>query len=156
LRVTGKLGEVMQESAQAAETYVKSRASAFGISSVLLSKKDIHVHVPEGAIAKDGPSAGVAMVVAIVSALTNIPVRNDIAMTGEITLRGRILGVGGLREKILAANRGGIKTAMFPENNLPEVEVLISDLKQETNIIPIRTLDDALAHALVDGKKLIH
>src|SRR3546814_402887 len=114
---TGKLGDVMQESVQAAESYVKSRAPSFGIKPTVFEKTDIHVHVPEGATPKDGPSAGVAMVTSIVSVLTGIPVRKDIAMTGEITLRGRILPIGGLKEKLLAAVRGQLKSVLIPRDN---------------------------------------
>jgi ATP-dependent Lon protease len=116
MKTTGKLGDVMKESIQAASFYVP-RAPAYGIKPSIFERKDIHVHVPEGATPKDGPSAGIAMVTAIVSVLTGIPVRKDIAMTGEVTLRGRVLPIGGLKEKLLAALRGGIKTVLIPEEN---------------------------------------
>ena len=122
--VTGKLGDVMQESVQAANAYVRSRAAAFGIKQGIFEKRDIHVHVPEGATPKDGPSAGVGMITSIVSALTGIAVRKDVAMTGEISLRGRVLPIGGLKEKLLAALRGGLKTVLIPKENerdLPEI-----------------------------------
>ena len=127
---TGKLGDVMKESVQAAESYVKSRAIAFGIKPTLFEKKDIHVHVPEGATPKDGPSAGVAMVTSIVSVLTGIPVRRDVAMTGEITLRGRVLPIGGLKEKLLAALRGGLKTVLIPEENEKDLAEIPDNVKR--------------------------
>ena len=117
MTITGKLGDVMQESVQAAKSYVRANAVQFGVRPPTFDKKDIHIHVPEGATPKDGPSAGVAMVTSIVSVLTQIPVRKDIAMTGEVTLRGRVLPIGGLKEKLLAAHRGGIKTVLIPKDN---------------------------------------
>src|SRR3569832_1555237 len=117
MTVTGNLRDVMKESISAAASYVRSRAAAFGIEPTLFNKRDIHVHVPEGATPKDGPSAGVAMVTTIVSVLTGIPVRRDVAMTGEVTLRGRVLPIGGLKEKLLAALRAGIKTVVIPQEN---------------------------------------
>jgi len=145
---TGKLGDVMKESVQAAESYVKSRAKAFGITTTALDKRDIHVHVPEGATPKDGPSAGVAMVTTIVSVLTGIPVRRDIAMTGEITLRGRVLPIGGLKEKLLAALRGGLKTVLIPADNEKDLAEIPDNVKRGLNIIPVRTADEVLANAL--------
>ena len=130
MTVTGNLRDVMKESISAAASYVRSRAVAFGIEPPLFDKRDIHVHVPEGATPKDGPSAGVAMVTAIVSVMTGIPVRRDVAMTGEITLRGRVLPIGGLKEKLLAALRGGIKTVLIPEENAKDL-VEIPDIDQE-------------------------
>ena len=130
MTVTGNLRDVMKESISAAASYVRSRAVAFGIEPPLFDKRDIHVHVPEGATPKDGPSAGVAMVTAIVSVMTGIPVRRDVAMTGEITLRGRVLPIGGLKEKLLAASRGGMKTVLIPEENAKDL-VEISDSDQE-------------------------
>ena len=121
MTVTGNLRDVMKESIQAANAYVRSRSIDFGIHPSLFEKRDIHVHVPEGATPKDGPSAGVAMVTAIISVLTGIPVRKDVAMTGEITLRGRVLPIGGLKEKLLAALRGGIKTVIIPEENVKDL-----------------------------------
>ena len=146
---TGKLGDVMKESIQAAESYVKSRSIAFGIPPTLFEKKDIHVHVPEGATPKDGPSAGVAMVTSIVSVLTGIPVRKDIAMTGEITLRGRVLPIGGLKEKLLAALRGGLKTVLIPKDNEKDLAEIPDNVKKGLNIVPVGTVDDLLRHALV-------
>src|SRR5690606_12069680 len=122
IRYTGKLGDVMQESIQAAASYVRSRCLDFGVKPTLFEKRDFHVHVPEGATPKDGPSAGVAMCTSIVSNLTKIPVRRDVAMTGEITLRGRILPIGGLKEKLLAALRGGIKTVLIPKENEKDLD----------------------------------
>ena len=130
MTVTGNLRDVMKESISAAASYVRMRAVAFGIEPPAFDKKDIHVHVPEGATPKDGPSAGVAMVTAIVSVMTGIPVRRDVAMTGEITLRGRVLPIGGLKEKLLAAQRGGIKTVLIPEENAKDL-VEISESDQE-------------------------
>ncbi len=146
---TGKLGDVMKESVQAAESYVKARSQVFGIKPPIFEKKDIHVHVPEGATPKDGPSAGVAMVTSIVSVLTQIPVRRDIAMTGEITLRGRVLPIGGLKEKLLAALRGGLKTVLIPAENEKDLAEIPDNVKRGIKIIPVRTVDELLAHALV-------
>jgi ATP-dependent Lon protease len=146
---TGKLGDVMKESVQAAESYVKSRSFAFGIAPTLFEKKDIHVHVPEGATPKDGPSAGVAMVTSIVSVLTGIPVRKDIAMTGEITLRGRVLPIGGLKEKLLAALRGGLTTVLIPKENEKDLAEIPDNVKRGLTIIPVASADELLKHALV-------
>src|SRR5467141_3044994 len=146
---TGKLGDVMKESVQAAESYVKSRSYAFGIKPTIFEKKDIHVHVPEDATPKDGPSAGVAMVTSIVSVLTGIPVKRDIAMTGEITLRGRVLPIGGLKEKLLAALRGGLKTVLIPRDNEKDLAEIPDNVKKGLTIIPVGTVDELLKHALV-------
>ncbi len=148
---TGKLGEVMQESIQAAENYVKSNAAKFGISSASFTKFDIHLHVPEGATPKDGPSAGVGMATSIVSVLTGIAIRKDIAMTGEITLRGRILPIGGLKEKLLAALRGGIKTVLIPKDNEKDLEDIPDNVKNGLKIIPVAVVDEVLSHALVES-----
>ncbi len=145
---TGKLGDVMRESVQAAESYVKSRAVDYGIKPTVFEKKDFHVHVPEGATPKDGPSAGVAMVTTIVSVLTGIPVRRDIAMTGEITLRGRVLPIGGLKEKLLAALRGGIKTVIIPKENEKDLAEIPDNVKRGLKIIPLGTVDEVLRAAL--------
>jgi ATP-dependent Lon protease len=145
---TGKLGDVMKESVQAAESFVKSRARAYGIRPPVFQKQDIHVHVPEGATPKDGPSAGVAMVTTIVSVLTGIPVKRDIAMTGEITLRGRVLPIGGLKEKLLAALRGGLKTVLIPADNEKDLAEIPDNVKRGLKIIPARTVDEVLGHAL--------
>jgi ATP-dependent Lon protease len=146
---TGKLGDVMQESVQAAMSYVRSRALSFGIKPPLFEKRDIHVHVPEGATPKDGPSAGVAMATAIVSALTGIPVRRDIAMTGEITLRGRVLPIGGLKEKLLAALRGGITTVLIPKENEKDLAEIPDNVKKGLKIIPVASVDEVMREALV-------
>ena len=145
---TGKLGDVMKESIQAAEFFIKSKASFYGIDSKIAEKADIHLHVPEGATPKDGPSAGVAMVTAIVSAHTGIPVRKDVGMTGEITLRGRVLAIGGLKEKLLAAQRGGIKTVLIPKENEKDLPEIPDNVKKALTIIPITFVDEALQAAL--------
>ncbi|MEE8188871.1 MAG: endopeptidase La [Kiloniellales bacterium] len=146
---TGKLGDVMKESIQAAESYVKSRALVYGIDPTQIEKKDIHVHVPEGATPKDGPSAGVAMVTAIVSTLTGVAVRRDLAMTGEVTLRGRVLGIGGLKEKMLAALRAEMKTVLIPQENEKDLAEIPDNVKRGLEIIPIVTVDEVLDNALV-------
>jgi ATP-dependent Lon protease len=148
---TGKLGDVMRESVQAAESYVKSRSIVFGIVPTLFERKDIHVHVPEGATPKDGPSAGVAMVTSIVSVLTGVAVRRDVAMTGEITLRGRVLPIGGLKEKLLAALRGGLKTVLIPKDNEKDLAEIPDNVKRGMTIIPVSSADELLSHALVRG-----
>ncbi|HTI00399.1 MAG TPA: endopeptidase La [Acidisoma sp.] len=147
--MTGKLGDVMKESVQAAEMYIKSRAPSLGIKPTVFDKKDVHVHVPEGATPKDGPSAGVGMTTAIVSVLTGIPVRKDIAMTGEITLRGRVLPIGGLKEKLLAALRGGLKTVLIPKDNEKDLADIPDNVKRGLKIISISTIDELLKNALV-------
>ncbi len=147
--ITGKLGSVMQESVQAAISYVRSRSLDFGIIPPTFQNKDIHVHVPEGATPKDGPSAGIGMTTAIVSVLTGIPVRKNVAMTGEVTLRGRVLGIGGLKEKLLAALRGGITTVLIPQENVKDLEEIPDNVKKELKIIPVSTVDDVLKEALV-------
>ncbi len=149
MSVTGNLRDVMKESIQAANAYVRSRCVDFGITPPTFDKKDIHVHVPEGATPKDGPSAGVAMVTAIVSIMTSIPVRKDVAMTGEITLRGRVLPIGGLKEKLLAALRAGIKTVLIPEENVKDLAEIGPEVKNALEIIPVAHADDVLKHALV-------
>jgi ATP-dependent Lon protease len=149
MTVTGNLREVMKESISAAASYVRSRAVAFGIEPPLFERRDIHVHVPEGATPKDGPSAGVAMVTSIVSTLTGIPVRRDVAMTGEITLRGRVLPIGGLKEKLLAAARGGIKLVLIPEENAKDLVEISDSIKKGLEIVPVSRMDEVLARALV-------
>jgi ATP-dependent Lon protease len=149
ITTTGKLGDVMKESIQAAESYVKSRSYVFGIDPKTFETKDFHVHVPEGATPKDGPSAGVAMVTAIVSVLTGIKVRRDVAMTGEITLRGRVLPIGGLKEKLLAALRGGIKTVLIPDENEKDLADIPDNVKRGMKIVPVKTVDEVIAAALV-------
>jgi ATP-dependent Lon protease len=149
MTVTGNLRDVMKESISAAASYVRSRAVAFGIEPPLFDKRDIHVHVPEGATPKDGPSAGVAMVTAIISVMTGIPVRKDVAMTGEITLRGRVLPIGGLKEKLLAALRGGIKTVLIPEENAKDLVEIPDSVKGGLEIIPVTRMDEVMERALV-------
>jgi ATP-dependent Lon protease len=149
MTVTGNLKDVMKESISAASSYVRSRAPLIGVKPPVFDKKDIHVHVPEGATPKDGPSAGIAMVTAIVSVMTGIPVRKDVAMTGEITLRGRILPIGGLKEKLLAALRGGIKKVMIPEDNVKDLADIPKSVTTEMEIIPVAMMDDVMRHALV-------
>jgi ATP-dependent Lon protease len=149
MTVTGNLRDVMKESISAAASYVRSRAVSFGIEPPLFDRRDIHVHVPEGATPKDGPSAGVAMATAIVSTMTGIPVRHDVAMTGEITLRGRVLPIGGLKEKLLAAARGGIKTVLIPEDNAKDLTEISDAIKGGMEIIPVARLDDVVSRALV-------
>ncbi len=148
--ITGKLGDVMQESAQAASSYVRSRCVDFGVRPEIFEKWDIHVHVPEGATPKDGPSAGVAMITSIVSMLTQNPVRKEIAMTGEMTLRGRVLPIGGLKEKLLAALRGGIKTVLIPKENEKDLAEIPDNVKRGLEIIPVAVVDEVLAQALVE------
>ena len=148
MTVTGNLRDVMKESISAAASYVRMRAVAFGIEPPWFDKRDIHVHVPEGATPKDGPSAGVAMVTAIVSVMTGIPVHRDVAMTGEITLRGRVLPIGGLKEKLLAAHRGGIKTVLIPEENAKDLVEINDSIKSGLDIIPVSRMDEVLARAL--------
>src|SRR5450631_3100909 len=149
MTVTGNLRDVMKESISAAASYVRSRCVDFGIEPPIFDRRDIHVHVPEGATPKDGPSAGVAMATAIVSIMTGIPVRHDVAMTGEITLRGRVLPIGGLKEKLLAAARGGIKTVLIPEDNAKDLTEISDAIKGGMNIIPVARLDDVISKALV-------
>ena len=149
MTVTGKLGDVMQESIQAARSFVRSRSAVFGIAPPVFEKKDIHIHVPEGATPKDGPSAGVAMVTSIVSVLTGVPVRRDLAMTGEISLRGRVLPIGGLKEKLLAALRSGIKTVLIPRDNVKDLAEIPDNVKRELEIIPVHNVEEVLEHALV-------
>jgi ATP-dependent Lon protease len=149
MTVTGNLRDVMKESISAAASYVRSRAVDFGVEPPMFEKKDIHVHVPEGATPKDGPSAGVAMVTAIVSVMTGIPVHKAVAMTGEITLRGRVLPIGGLKEKLLAAHRGGIKKVLIPEENAKDLADISANVKSGLEIVPVSRMDEVLKHALV-------
>jgi ATP-dependent Lon protease len=149
IKTTGKLGEVMSESIQAALSYVKARAPSYGIKPSIFNRKDVHIHLPEGAVPKDGPSAGVGMVTAIVSTLTGIAVHRDVAMTGEVTLRGRVLPIGGLKEKLLAALRGGIKTVLIPQENEKDLVEIPANIKEGLEIIPVSHVDQVLARALV-------
>jgi ATP-dependent Lon protease len=145
---TGTLGDVMKESIEAARTVVRSRAARLGIKQEVFEKNDIHIHVPEGATPKDGPSAGVGMTLAMVSVFTGIPVRADVAMTGEITLRGEVLPIGGLKEKLLAAHRGGIKTVLIPEQNVKDLAEIPDNVKNKLEIVPVRWIDKVLEVAL--------
>jgi ATP-dependent Lon protease len=145
---TGQLGEVMQESIQAAMTVVRSRASILGLDADFYQKADVHIHVPEGATPKDGPSAGIGMCTALVSALTKVPVRSDVAMTGEITLRGQVLPIGGLKEKLLAAHRGGIRTVLIPDENTKDLADIPQNIKDSLEIKPVKWIDEVLQVAL--------
>jgi len=145
---TGQLGDVMKESVEAARSVVRSRARRLGIKDELFEKRDIHIHVPDGATPKDGPSAGAAMTLAFVSALTGIPVRADVAMTGEITLRGEVTAIGGLKEKLLAAHRGGIKTVLIPEENVKDLAEIPENVKGQIEIVPVKWIDKVLEVAL--------
>ena len=149
IKHTGKLGDVMQESVSAALSYVRSRAIQFGIKPTLFEKRDIHVHVPEGATPKDGPSAGIAMATSIVSVLTGIPIRRDVAMTGEVTLRGRVLPIGGLKEKLLAALRAGITTVFIPKENEKDLAEIADSVKKHLTLVPVADVDEVIAKALV-------
>jgi ATP-dependent Lon protease len=145
---TGQLGDVMKESVEAARSVVRSRARRLGITDDLFEKRDIHIHVPDGATPKDGPSAGAAMTLAFVSALTGSPVRADVAMTGEITLRGEVTGIGGLKEKLLAAHRGGIKTVLIPEENVKDLADIPENVKGQLEIVPVKWIDKVFEVAL--------
>ena len=146
---TGSLGDVMQESIQAALTVVRSRASSLGIKPDFYEKHDVHIHVPEGATPKDGPSAGGAMAISLISIFTGIAVKSDTAMTGEITLRGQILKIGGLKEKLLAAKRGGIKNVIIPKENEADLQEIPEQILKSLNIISVEWVDEVISHALV-------
>jgi ATP-dependent Lon protease len=148
LRLTGTLGEVMKESAVAALTYARSRARRLGLDPQFYRDIDLHVHIPEGATPKEGPSAGITMAVALISALTGIPSRPDVALTGEITLRGRVLAVGGVKEKAVAALRHGIRRVVLPAANVPELELLPAEVREGLEFVPVQTMDDVLDAAL--------
>ncbi|MDP1643697.1 MAG: S16 family serine protease, partial [Phenylobacterium sp.] len=148
MTVTGNLKDVMKESISAANSYVRSRATQFGIEPPNFEKTDVHIHVPDGATPKDGPSAGAAMATAIVSVLTGIPIRKDIAMTGEVTLRGRVTAIGGLKEKLLAALRSGVKTVLIPQENEKDLADIPAKVKEALEIIPVNTMDEVLVRAL--------
>jgi len=152
LVLTGKLGEVMKESAQAALTYVRSSAQKLGIPEDLFANSDFHVHVPEGAVPKDGPSAGIALTTALASVSMNKPVAKKLAMTGEVTLRGRVLGIGGLKEKVLAAYREGIKTVLFPESNKKDLADIPKDIKEKIEMIPVSHMDEVIKYAIASGE----
>ncbi len=151
LELTGSLGDVMKESAKAAVSYIRANCDKYGISKNFYKNKDIHIHAPEGAVPKDGPSAGISMATAMISALSNIPVKGNVAMTGEITLRGRVLPIGGLKEKSMAAYRNGIKTVIIPEDNLPDLALIADVVKNNVEFIPAKVLDTVLDNALVGG-----
>jgi ATP-dependent Lon protease len=156
LVLTGKLGEVMQESAQAALSYARSRARQLKLPDKFYEKIDIHIHVPEGAIPKDGPSAGIALATSIISVLTGRPVNRNIAMTGEITLRGRVLPIGGLKEKILAAHRGEITKVLIPFENKKDLEEIPARILRQVEIVPVEHMDEVLREALIlkEGEEL--
>jgi ATP-dependent Lon protease len=153
LILTGQLGDVMQQSARAAHTFARSRATALGLPTSFYEKTDIHVHVPAGAIPKDGPSAGVTMATAIVSSLTERPVARDVGMTGEITLRGRVMPIGGLRDKVLAAHRAGLKRIVLPRENERDLEEVPESVRSELQFFPVDHVDEVLAIALRPEKK---
>jgi ATP-dependent Lon protease len=148
LQMTGQLGEVMQESAQAGLTYIKSRAAVLGIDLEVFERMDIHLHIPEGAIPKDGPSAGITIATAMISALTGRPAFRHIGLTGEITLRGRVLPIGGVREKVLAAHRAGLRTVVLPEKNMKDLHDVPKTARAELKIIPVKHMDQVLEVAL--------
>ena len=153
LQITGKLGDVMQESVKAAKSYIRSKSLEFGIIPPIFDKKDFHIHVPEGATPKDGPSAGVGMITSIISAITEIPVDKNVAMTGEITLRGVILPIGGLKEKLLAAHRAGIEHVLIPKDNEKDLVDVPKKVKEDIKITPVELVDDVLRIALTKELK---
>ena len=155
MQITGKLGEVMQESVKAAKSYIRSKSLEYGIIPPIFEKKDFHIHVPEGATPKDGPSAGIGMVTSIISAITEIPVNKDVAMTGEITLRGIVLPIGGLKEKLLAAHRAGIKKVLIPFENKKDLIEIPDIIKKNIEIIPVKNVDEVLKIALTKTLKRV-
>ena len=155
MQITGKLGDVMQESVKAAKSYIRSKSLDYGIIPPIFDKKDFHIHVPEGATPKDGPSAGVGMVTSIVSAITEIPVNKDVAMTGEITLRGLVLPIGGLKEKLLAAHRAGIKKVLIPIDNKKDLIEVPKTVLDSIEIIPVKNIDEVLKVALIKPLKRV-
>jgi ATP-dependent Lon protease len=155
MQITGKLGEVMQESVKAAKSYVRSKSLEYGIIPPVFEKKDFHIHVPEGATPKDGPSAGIAMVTSIVSSITKIPVNKEIAMTGEVTLTGQVLTIGGLKEKLLAAHRAGIKHVLIPKDNEKDLVDIPEKVKKDIKITPVSIVDDVLKIALTKELKKV-
>ena len=152
LSLTGQLGDVMKESASAGMTYIRSRSHQLGIDDSFFKNNDVHIHVPEGAIPKDGPSAGITITTAAVSKLTNTPVKRTVAMTGEITLLGRVLPIGGLKEQLLAARRMGIKTVIIPEENKKDIAELPKPVVDDIDIVPVKCMDEVLKIALVPKK----
>jgi len=148
LQLTGKLGDVMQESAQTAYSFVRANATSLGIEPNFYETQDIHIHVPEGAVPKDGPSAGITLATALISALTKRPVRRDVGMTGEITLRGRVLPIGGLKEKSLAAHRAGLTTVLLPQDNTRDIDDIPESVRAGMEFIPVATMEQVLEHAL--------
>ena len=153
MQITGKLGDVMQESAKAAKSFVRSKCLEYGIIPPIFEKKDFHIHVPEGATPKDGPSAGVGMVTSIVSSITNIPVRKDLAMTGEVTLTGQVLQIGGLKEKLLAAHRAGIKEVLIPKENEKDLVDMPKKIMDDIKITPVEHADQVIKIALTKELK---
>jgi ATP-dependent Lon protease len=153
LRLTGTLGDVMKESAQAAVTYARSRAQLLGLEPLFHEKVDVHIHIPEGATPKDGPSAGITIAVALISALTDTPTRADVAMTGEITLRGRVLGVGGVKEKAVAALRSGMRRVVLPAANASELELLPAEVREQVEFDLVRTMDEVMDAVLVESAR---
>ena len=153
MQITGKLGDVMQESVKAAKSFVRSKCLEYGIIPPLFEKKDFHIHVPEGATPKDGPSAGIGMVTSIVSSITGIPVRRDVAMTGEVTLTGQVLPIGGLKEKLLAAHRAGIKEVMIPKENEKDLVDMPKKIIDDIKITPVENADQVLKVALTKELK---
>src|SRR6185503_18803536 len=147
--VTGQLGDVMKESVQAAHSYVRARAELLGIDPQLFDDYDLHIHFPEGAVPKDGPSAGITIVMAIASALAEAPIRNDVAMTGEVTLRGKVIAVGGLKEKIMAAYRAGIKTVVFPADNQKDIVEVPEPVRSNMTLVPVSAVDEVFRYAFV-------
>ena len=155
MQITGKLGDVMQESVKAAKSYVRSKCLDFGIIPPTFEKKDFHIHVPEGATPKDGPSAGIAMVTSIVSSMTKIPVNKDVAMTGEVTITGQVLPIGGLKEKLLAAHRAGIKEVLIPKENKKDLVDIPKKVKDDIKITTVETADEVLKIALTKDLKSV-
>ena len=155
MQITGKLGEVMQESVKAAKSYVRSKSLEYGIIPPVFEKKDFHIHVPEGATPKDGPSAGIAMVTSIVSSITKMPVNKEIAMTGEVTVTGQVLAIGGLKEKLLAAHRAGIKQVLIPKDNEKDLVDMPQKIKDDIKITPVSVVDEVLKIALTKEFKKV-
>ena len=155
MQITGKLGDVMQESVKAAKSYVRSKSLEYGIIPPVFEKNDFHIHVPEGATPKDGPSAGIAMVTSIVSSITKIPVNREIAMTGEVTLTGQVLAIGGLKEKLLAAHRAGIKQVLIPKDNEKDLADIPQKVKEDIKITPVGIVDEVLKISLTKELKKI-